>query len=81
MRTYLRALLFFVLLFIAGFTARVLFAPGVLPVDIDEHPTGKFLTAFVLKSVENVGLYGSIIVLIFGVVWLLTGFVRRAGGR
>ncbi len=81
MRTYLRALLFFALLFVIGFTTRVRLAPGVLPVDIDEHPTGKFLAAFVLKSVENVGLYGSIIVLIFGLGWLLTGFVRRAGGR
>jgi hypothetical protein len=81
MHAYLRALLFFAIVFVAAYAVRLLVAPGVLPVDIDEHPSGNFLTAFVLKSVENVGLYGSIIVLIFGLGWLLTGFVRRAGGR
>lgn len=78
MRPYLKALLFFAMLFAASHVVRLIVTPGVTPVADNEQPTLKFLSAFVLKSLENIGLYGTVIVLLFGVGWLLSNFLPPA---
>jgi hypothetical protein len=71
MRSYLRALLFFALLFGAGYAARLLLAPDAIPIAEGEQSSWQVLTAFILKAIENMGLYGVVIALLFGVGWLL----------
>ena len=78
MRPYLKAFLFFAMLFAASHVVRLIVTPGVAPVADNEQPTLKFLSAFVLKSLENIGLYGTVIVLLFGVGWLLSSFLPPA---
>ena len=78
MHHYLKAFLFFAVLFAASYAARIVMTPGVMPVADNEQPSGEFLTAFILKSMENVGLYGTIIVFLFGIGWALSGLARSA---
>jgi hypothetical protein len=77
MKAYRNAVLFFVFLSAAGLAVRLLFFSDVLPVAEGEQATGRFLAAFVVKSVENTGWFGLLITLVFGLGWLVARGVQR----
>jgi hypothetical protein len=77
MRAYLKVLGFFAAVFAVGRLARFLIAPDAVPIAYGEQTTRELVSAFLLKSVENVGLYGAILVLIFGFGWLMAGLRRQ----
>lgn len=77
MRAYLKALGFFVVVFAAGRLARFLFAPDAVPIANGEQTTRELVSALLLKSVENIGLCGAILVLVFGFGWLMAGLMRQ----
>ncbi len=77
MKAYRNAILFFVFLWAAGFAVRLSFFSDVLPVAEGEQATGRFLAAFVVKSIENIGWLGLLITLLFGLGWLVAHSVRH----
>jgi hypothetical protein len=81
MRSYAKALLFFALLFIAGHAARLAFTPDAIPIADGEQSSWQVLTAFALKAIENMGLYGEVIALLFGLGWLVRSLTHAAARR
>ena len=65
MRAFLKSLLLFASIFAAAYVARILIVPDVVPIAEDEQSTWQLDVAFVLTSVQNIGLFG------VGVVTLL----------
>ena len=57
----LRALVLFALIFGAAYLARVAIVPNVMPIADTEQPGWQLQFAFVVKAIENVGLFGMII--------------------
>ena len=58
MRTFIKSLLLFGSIFAAAYLARILLAPDVAPIGEGEDPNWQIQIAFLLKSVQNVGLFG-----------------------
>jgi hypothetical protein len=77
MRIFLKAFLLFALLFAAAHTTRISVVPDSLPI-ADGHQSGwQVQIAFVLMSVENIGLFGMAIVMLLA----LLGRFRKLVGR
>ena len=75
MRTYLRLLLLFALIAGAAYLASRSFVPDAAPVADSEQPPWYLQLAFVLMSIELIGLGGMALVLVGGLsVW----FGRRS---
>ena len=71
MRIYLRLLLLFALTAGAAYLASRLLVPNAVPVADSEQPQWYLQLAFVLRSIELIGLGGMALVLVGGVsVWL-----------
>ena len=71
MRIYLRLLLLFTLTAAAAFLASRVFVPDAAPVADSEQPQWYLQLAFVLRSIELIGLGGMALVLVGGLsVWL-----------
>lgn len=71
MRVYLRVILLFALSAGAAYLASRALVPEALPVAESEQPQWYLQLAFVLRSVEFVGLGGMILVLLSGLLaWL-----------
>ena len=68
MRIFLKAFLLFALFFAAAHIARISIVPHSLPI-ADGHQSGwQVQIAFVLMSVENIGLFGMAIVSLLALV-------------
>jgi hypothetical protein len=80
MRSYVRALLLFALLFVVGHAARLAFVPDAIPIAEGEQSSWRVLMAFVLKA-KNMGLYGEVIALLFGFGWLLRSLMGTVEKR
>ena len=74
MRPYFKASLFFIILFSVSLTARMFIAPGVHPIAENGQSNFSLQVAFVLKSLEYIGLFG----LIFVVLLAAFGWLRRS---
>jgi len=70
MGAYLKAFLFFAFIFSLSIIARLAIAPGIRPIAENAQADWKLQAAFVLKSIEYIGLFGIVILL------LLAGFSR-----
>lgn len=71
MRAYLRLLLLFALTAGAAYLASRILVPDAVPVADSEQPQWYLQLAFVLRSIEFIGLGGMVLVLISGLsVWL-----------
>jgi hypothetical protein len=64
MRPFLRSLLLFALIFSAAYVARVTIVPNVVPIADGEQPGWQVQVAFVLSSVQNIGLMGMAVVVL-----------------
>jgi hypothetical protein len=68
MRIFLKAFLLFALFFLAAHIARISIVPNSLSI-ADGHQSGwQVQIAFVLMSVENIGLFGIAIVMLLALV-------------
>jgi hypothetical protein len=71
MRAYLRLLLLFALTAGTAYLASRVFVPDAVPVADSEQPQWYLQLAFVLRSIELIGLGGMALVLVGGFsVWL-----------
>jgi hypothetical protein len=77
MRTFLKSMLLFVSIFAAAHMARVLIVPNVAPIADGEQPNWQIQVAFVLTSVENIGLFGMVLVALV----TLSGQLRKLVAR
>ena len=78
MRIFLKAFLLFALFFSAAYVARISIVPDSLPI-ADGHQSGwQVQAAFLLLSVENIGLFGMTIVILLA---LLNRFTRLVALR
>jgi hypothetical protein len=77
MRTFLKSLLLFVSIFAAAYMVRVLIVPNVAPIAEGEQPNWQIQVAFVLTSVENIGLFGMVLVALAALSSQLSKLVAR----
>ncbi len=66
MRTYLRLLLLFALTAGAAWLASRVLVPNAVPVADSEQPQWYLQLAFILRSIELIGLGGMVLVLVAG---------------
>jgi hypothetical protein len=77
MNNFLKALLLFAAVFATGYAARILIVPDVVPI-VDAEQTGwPVQIAFVLTSIQNVGLFGMGLVMLVGSLKQLRSLVIR----
>jgi hypothetical protein len=71
MRIFLKAFFLFALIFWVAYIARILTVPDIVPIADAEESGWPVQIAFVLTSVQNVGLFGMVLVILLS---LLSGF-------
>jgi hypothetical protein len=77
MRSFLKAFLLFALFFATAHITRISIVPDGLPI-ADGHQSGwQVQIAFVLMSVENIGLFGMAIVVLLALVNRFRRLVAR----
>jgi hypothetical protein len=65
MRIFLRSLLLFASIFAAAYVARIFIVPDVAPrIAESEDPNWQIQVAFLLMSVQNIGLFGMVLVVL-----------------
>ena len=64
MRIFLKSLSLFALIFLAAYVARATIVPNVMPIADGEQPGWQVEVAFVLASVQNIGLIGMALVML-----------------
>jgi hypothetical protein len=77
MRIFLKAILLFALFFSAAYIARLSIVPNILPIADSEQSGWQVQIAFVLMSVENIGLFGMAIVTLLALVNRFRRLVAR----
>jgi hypothetical protein len=69
MRTFLKSLLLFGSIFAAAYVARILIVPNVAPIAEGDESNWQIQIAFLLTSVENIGLFGMVLVMILALLF------------
>ena len=64
MHTFLKSLLLFASIFAAAYVARILIVPNVAPIAEGDEPNWQIQIAFLLTSVQNIGLFGMVLVVL-----------------
>jgi hypothetical protein len=64
MRTFLKSLLLFASIFAAAYLARILIVPNVAPIAEGEESNWQIQVAFFLMSVQNIGLFGMVLIVL-----------------
>jgi hypothetical protein len=64
MRTFLKSLLLFASIFAAAYVARILIMPNVAPIAEGEESNWQIQVAFFLTSVQNIGLFGMVLIVL-----------------
>lgn len=77
MRTFLKSLLLFASIFAAAYMARVLSAPNVAPIAEGEQAIWQVQVAFLLMSVQNIGLLRMVLVVLVALSNQLRNLVAR----
>jgi hypothetical protein len=77
MRIFLKSLLLFALIFSAAYIARILMVPNVIPIADGEQSGWQVQIAFVLMSVQNIGLFGMGLVMLLGLLKHFRSLVVR----
>jgi len=77
MRTFLKSLLLFASIFAAAYTARILTVPDVVPIAGSQQMSWQVNVAFLLMSVQNIGLFGMALVMLIA----LLNQVRKLAAR
>jgi hypothetical protein len=77
MNIFLKSLLLFATIFAAAYAARILLVPDIVPIADAEESGWPVQIAFVLTSVQNVGLFGMGLVMLLGLLKQLRSLVVR----
>ena len=77
MRVFLKAFSLFALIFSAAYIARVLIVLDVVPIADSEQSGWPIQIAFVLTSVQNMGLLGIVLVVLVALLKQLRSRVTR----
>jgi len=77
MRIFLKALLLFALIFAAAYLARALIVPDVVPIADRPQPGWQVQVAFLLTSVQNIGAFGMVLVMVLAAMRRLKSLVAR----
>ena len=77
MRTFLKSLLLFASILAAAYMARILTVPNVIPIADGEQSGWQVQIAFVLTSVQNIGLFGMGLVMLLGLLKQFRSLVVR----
>ena len=77
MRIFLKSFLLFALIFSAAYIARILMVPNVVPITDGEQSGWQVQIAFVLTSVQNIGLFGMGLVVLLGLLKRFRSLVVR----
>ena len=64
MRVFLKSLSLFALIFLVAYVARVTIVPNAMPIADGEQPGWQVQVAFILASVQNIGLIGMALVVL-----------------
>ena len=64
MRSFLKSLLLFASIFAAAYVARILIVPNVAPIAEGEESNWQIQVAFFLMSVQNIGLFGMVLIVL-----------------
>jgi hypothetical protein len=64
MNIFLKSLLLFASIFAAAYVARILIVPDVAPIADGDDPNWQIQVAFLLTSVQNIGLFGMVLVVL-----------------
>jgi hypothetical protein len=81
MRIFLKSLLLFASIFAAAYMARVFIVPDVVPIAEGEQSNWQIQVAFLLTSVQNIGLFGMILVVLVGLPSQLKRLGRTMNAR
>ena len=77
MKTFLKSLLLFALVFAAAYAARILIVPDVVPIAEGEQSSWQVDIAFLLTSVQNIGLFGMTLVILLALLNQFRNLVAR----
>jgi hypothetical protein len=77
MRIFLKTFLLFALIFSAAYIARILIVPDVAPIADAEQSGWPIQIAFVLTSVQNVGLFGMALVMLLALLKQFRSLITR----
>jgi hypothetical protein len=77
MRIFLKSFLLFALIFSAAYIARILIVPNVMPIADGEQPGWQVQVAFILTSIQNIGLIGLALVVVLALLTQLRSLVTR----
>ena len=77
MRIFLKSFLLFVLTFSAAYVARILIVPDVVPIADGEQSGWQVQIAFLLTSVQNIGLFGMALVVILALLNRVRNLITR----
>ncbi len=77
MRGFFKAFLLFSLIFSVAYIARMLTVPDVVPIADAEQSGWPVQIAFVLTSVQNVGLFGIALVVLLAILTELRNLLPR----
>ena len=77
MRIFLKSLSLFTLIFLVAYAARVTIVPDAMPIADGEQPGWQVEAAFIITSVQNIGVIGMAIVLLVALSSRLEGLIAR----
>jgi hypothetical protein len=77
MRIFLKSLLLFASIFAVAYMARILIVPNVGPIAEGEQSNWQIQAAFVLTSVQNIGLFGMALVMLVALSYRLKTLIAR----
>jgi hypothetical protein len=64
MRIFLKSLALFALIFLAAYVVRITIVPNAMPIADGEQPGWQVQVAFVVTTVQNIGLIGMALVML-----------------
>jgi hypothetical protein len=77
MRIFIKSLLLFALIFAVAYMARAMIVPNIMPIADGEQPNWQVQVAFFLTSVQNIGLFGMVLVVLVALLGRLRNLVAR----
>jgi hypothetical protein len=78
LRIFLKLLALFGLIFLAAYVARVTIVPNAMPIADGEQPGWQVQVAFVVTSIQNIGLIGMALVMAVALSSQLKSLIARS---
>jgi hypothetical protein len=78
LRIFLKLLALFGLIFLAAYVARVTIVPNAMPIADGEQPDWQVQVAFVVTSIQNIGLIGMALVVAVALSSQLKSLIARS---